>query len=446
MSNVKFKVQPGGTIKGRIRVPGDKSISHRSIMLGAIAEGTTTVTGFLEGADALATLQAFKDMGVQIEGPDNGNVTIQGVGLRGLKKPEKPMDMGNSGTSTRLLAGILAGQDFDCELIGDASLSKRPMKRVTDPLAEMGAKIETAEGGTLPMKIFGEGNTLRSIDYILPMASAQVKSCVLLAGLYADGEVCATEPAPTRDHTERMLNGFGYDVHSEKLDSQRMKACLKGGGSLKGRHIDVPSDISSAAFFMAAAAVSKGSDLVIEHVGMNPTRVGIIDILKLMGANIQLESFHEVGGEPVADVHIRYAPLKGIHIPEELVALAIDEFPVLFVVASTAEGKTVLTGAEELRVKESDRIQVMADALIAVGVDAQPTPDGMIINGGKQSPQKAEIQSHHDHRISMAMTIAGLNAVSEITIDDCANVNTSFPVFIDLINKVGMKVDVVEES
>lgn len=445
MSNVKFKVQPGGTIKGRIRVPGDKSISHRSIMLGAIAEGTTTVTGFLEGADALATLQAFKDMGVKIEGPVDGNVTIEGVGLRGLKKPEKPMDMGNSGTSTRLLAGILAGQDFDCELIGDASLSKRPMKRVTDPLAQMGAKIETAEGGTLPMKIFGEGNTLESIDYMLPMASAQVKSCVLLAGLYANGKVCATEPAPTRDHTERMLNGFGYEVKSEKLDEQQTKACLQGGGTLMGRHIDVPSDISSAAFFMAAAAVSKGSDLVIEHVGMNPTRVGIIDILKLMGANIELENFHEVGGEPVADVHVRYAPLKGIHIPEELVALAIDEFPVLFVVAASAEGQTVLTGAEELRVKESDRIQVMADALMAVGVDAQPTADGMIINGGIQTPQNGEIQSHHDHRISMAMTIAGLNAVAEVVIDDCANVNTSFPVFVDLINQVGMQVEAVKE-
>ncbi|WEJ63716.1 3-phosphoshikimate 1-carboxyvinyltransferase [Thiomicrorhabdus lithotrophica] len=446
MANVKFKVQLGGTIKGRIRVPGDKSISHRSIMLGALAEGKTTVTGFLEGDDALATLQAFREMGVDIDGPNNGNVTINGVGLRGLKKPNKPLDMGNSGTSTRLLAGILAGQDFDCELVGDASLSKRPMKRVTVPLRLMGAELETTEDGTLPMIIRGKGQTLKAIDYTLPMASAQVKSCVLLAGLFAEGTTCALEPAPTRDHTERMLNGFGYEVHSEKLDNQRMKACLKGGGSLKGRHIDVPSDISSAAFFMAAAAVSKDSDLVIEHVGMNPTRVGIIDILKLMGANIELENFHEVGGEPVADVHVRYAPLKGIHIPEELVALAIDEFPVLFVVASTAEGQTVLTGAEELRVKESDRIQVMADALIAIGVDAQPTADGMIINGGKQSPQNAEIQSHHDHRISMAMTIAGLNAVSEIIIDDCANVNTSFPIFIDLINEVGMKVEVVEEK
>jgi len=445
MANVKFKVQPGGTIQGRIRVPGDKSISHRSIMLGALAEGTTTVTGFLEGDDALATLQAFRDMGVEIEGPDNGNVTIQGVGLRGLKKPEKPMDMGNSGTSTRLIAGILAGQDFECTLVGDASLSKRPMKRVTDPLALMGAELETSEGGTLPMTIKGKGGALKAIDYTLPMASAQVKSCVLLAGLFADGQTCATEPAPTRDHTERMLNGFGYEVNSEKLDEQKMKACLKGGGKLTGRHIDVPSDISSAAFFMVAAAVSKGSDLVIEHVGMNPTRTGVIDILKLMGADIKLENFHEVGGEPVADVHIKYAPLKGIEIPEELVALAIDEFPVLFVAAAAAEGKTVLTGAEELRVKESDRIQVMADGLNAVGIDAQPTPDGMIINGGTQQPQSGEIQSHHDHRISMAMTIAGINAVSEIVIDDCANVDTSFPIFLDLINEVGMSVKAVAE-
>lgn len=447
MSNVKFKVQPGGTIKGRIRVPGDKSISHRSIMLGAIAEGTTTVTGFLEGDDSLATLKAFQDMGVNITGPEKGNVTIKGVGLKGLKKPSNPLDMGNSGTAMRLMAGILAGQDFDCELIGDASLSKRPMKRVTDPLRMMGAKIETSEGGMPPLKITGTGDqSLRGIDYVLPMASAQVKSCVLLAGLYAEGTTSALEPAPTRDHTERMLNGFGYKVTSEKIDDQKTKASLQGGGTLTARHIDVPSDISSAAFFMAAASVSKGSDLVIEHVGMNPTRVGIVNILKLMGADVQLENAHEVGGEPVADVHVRYAPLKGIQIPEELVALAIDEFPVLFVVAASAEGQTVLTGAEELRVKESDRIQVMADALQVIGIDAQPTPDGMIINGGQQSPQTGEIQSHHDHRISMAMTVAGLNAAAEITIDDCANVNTSFPTFIELINQVGMQVDVVKEA
>ena len=445
MSNVKFVVQPGGSVKGRIRVPGDKSISHRSIMMGALAEGITTVTGFLEGADALATLQAFREMGVHIEGPEKGKVTIHGVGLRGLKKPNKPLDMGNSGTSTRLLAGIIAGQSFDCTLIGDASLSTRPMKRVTDPLALMGVDIETDPGGTLPMTIKGSGQALKAIDYALPMASAQVKSCVLLAGLFADGKTCALEPAPTRDHTERMLNGFGYKVSSTQLEGHKMKACLQGGGTLTGRHIDVPSDISSAAFFMAAAAVSKGSDLVIEHVGMNPTRTGVVDILKLMGANIELENAHEVGGEPVADVHIKYAPLKGIKIPEALVPLAIDEFPVLFVVAANAQGQTLLTGAEELRVKESDRIQVMVDALQALGVDATATQDGMVINGGDQSKQNAPILSHHDHRISMAMTIAGLNAVSEVMIDDCANVNTSFPVFLELINQVGMKVKSLEE-
>ncbi len=441
--NIQFKVQPGGQLKGRIRVPGDKSVSHRSIMLGSIAEGTTHVSGFLEGEDSLATLQAFKDMGVQIEGPDNGAVTIEGVGLRGLKKPAKPLDMGNSGTAMRLMAGILAGQDFECELVGDASLSKRPMKRVTLPLAEMGAQISTGQGGTPPIKI-AAGQPLQGIDYSLPMASAQVKSCVLLAGLYAKGQTSVIEPAPTRDHTERMLSGFGYEVNVEKLDAMRTRVTLEGGGKLTAMDIDVPSDISSAAFFMVAAAIAEEADLVIEHVGINPTRTGVIDILKLMGANISLENESTVGGEPVADIHIRSSQLKGIKIPEELVPLAIDEFPVLFVAASAAEGQTVLTGAEELRVKESDRIQVMADALIAVGIDARPTPDGMVINGGAQQPQKEEIQSHHDHRISMAMTVAGLTAADQITIEDCANVNTSFPNFLELINQIGMQVTACE--
>lgn len=437
--NVRFKVQPGGVIKGRIRVPGDKSISHRSIMLGSIAEGVTQVTGFLEGEDSLATLKAFQAMGVDIQGPVDGNVTIQGVGLRGLKKPAIPLDMGNSGTAMRLMAGILAGQDFECELIGDASLNKRPMKRVTEPLALMGAKIDTAEGGMPPLKL-KQGEPLKAIEYTLPMASAQVKSCVILAGLYAKGTTTVIEPAPTRDHTERMLNGFGYPVITEKLPGSAAKMSVTGGGKLTAMQIDVPSDISSAAFFMVAAAVAPGSDLVIEHVGINPTRTGIIDILKLMGADIQLENEQTVGGEPVADIHIRYAPLTGIEIPEDLVPLAIDEFPVLFVAASTAQGKTILSGAEELRVKESDRIQVMADALNAVGIHAQPTHDGMIITGGKQSVQNDEIESHHDHRISMAMTIAGLTAVSEVVIEDCANVDTSFPTFISLANQVGLKV------
>lgn len=441
--NIRFKVQPGGSIRGKIRVPGDKSVSHRSIMLGSIAEGTTQVTGFLEGEDSLATLKAFQDMGVEIEGPIDGNVTIHGVGLKGLKKPSNPLDMGNSGTAMRLMSGILAGQDFECELIGDASLSKRPMKRVTNPLAEMGADIESSEGGMPPLKLKA-GEPLKAINYELPMASAQVKSCVLLAGLYADGETTVIEPAPTRDHTERMLNGYGYQVTTEKLDGGASKMSLTGGGHLKAMDIDVPSDISSAAFFMVAAAIAEEADLLIEHVGINPTRTGVIDILKLMGADITLENESVVGGEPVADIRIKSSKLKGINIPEELVPLAIDEFPVLFVAASAAEGQTVLTGAEELRVKESDRIQVMADALQAVGIDAKPTPDGMVVNGGSQSKQRAEIQSHHDHRISMAMTVAGLTACDEIVIDDCANVNTSFPTFLELVNQVGLTVSMEE--
>ncbi len=439
--NIRFKVKSGGCIQGRIRVPGDKSVSHRSIMLGSIAEGVTHVAGFLEGDDSLATLKAFQDMGVQIEGPDKGNVTVHGVGLKGLKKPDNALDMGNSGTAMRLMSGILAGQDFECELIGDASLSKRPMQRVTQPLTEMGADIETADEGMPPIKLKA-GKSLQAMDYTLPMASAQVKSCIILAAMYAEGTTSVTEPAPTRDHTERMLNGFGYSVTTEKLDAVQSKISITGGGTLTAMDIDVPTDISSAAFFIVAACIAPGSDLVIEHVGVNPTRTGVIDILKLMGADILLKNQQLVGGEPVADIHVKYAPLKGIHVPEELVPLAIDEFPVLFVAAAAATGKTVLSGAEELRVKESDRIQVMADALQAVGINALPTEDGMIIEGGEQTPQTVEIQSHHDHRISMAMAISGLTAVADVVIEDCANVNTSFPTFIELANQVGLTIEV----
>lgn len=443
-NNVKFKVQPGGKLTGRIRVPGDKSISHRSIMLGSLAKGTTKITGFLEGEDSLATLKAFQEMGVHIEGPTNGNITIEGVGLKGLVKPNKPLDMGNSGTAMRLMSGILAGQSFEAELVGDASLSKRPMKRVTNPLSEMGARIQTADGGLPPLKT-SENTQLKAIDYVMPMASAQVKSCVLFAAMYAQGTTTVVEPAPTRDHTEKMLNGFGYSVISEKLDSMRTKVTINGGGELIASDIDVPSDISSAAFFLVAACIAEEADLVVEHVGINPTRTGIIDILKLMGADISLENESVVGGEPVADIHVRSAKLKGINIPEELVPLAIDEFPVLFVAASAATGQTILTGAEELRVKESDRIQVMADALNAVGISAEPTVDGMIITGGKQTKQNAAILSHHDHRISMAMAVAGLTATDEIVIDDCANVNTSFPTFVSLVNQIGMSLTTSEE-
>ncbi len=429
---ITFTVQPGGSLNGQARVPGDKSISHRSIMLGSLADGVTHVKGFLEAEDALATLQAFKDMGVVIEGPKNGELTIHGVGKHGLKAPQKPLYLGNSGTSMRLLSGLLAGQAFDSVLTGDKSLSGRPMKRVTDPLAQMGAVIETTEKGTAPLHIIGQDGKLKGIDYQMPMASAQVKSCLLLAGMYAEGATRVTEPAPTRDHTERMLNGFSYPVEKEGA-----KVTITAEGRLTAADIDVPSDISSAAFFLVGASIAQGSDIVLNHVGINPTRTGVIDILRLMGADIEILNERIVGGEPVADLHVKSAPLKGIDIPEELVPLAIDEFPVLFVAAACAEGQTRLTGAEELRVKESDRIQVMADGLQILGIDAQPTPDGMIIQGGKIG--SGSVESHGDHRIAMAFSIAGLRAGGKIVINDCENVNTSFPEFIEIAPSLGLK-------
>lgn len=435
---MKFIVSNNGALSGSIRVPGDKSISHRSIMFGSLAEGTTTVTGFLEGEDSLNTMRAFQAMGVDIHGPDNGKVVIHGVGMRGLKAPDGPLDVGNSGTSMRLLAGLLAGQSFDVELTGDASLSKRPMKRVTEPLAQMGAQVGTSDDGKPPLKIHG-GKQLKALRYNMPMASAQVKSCCLLAGLYADGKTCVTEPAPTRDHTERMLNAFGWPVTRDNAS-----ACVEGPAKLIACDIDVPADISSAAFFMVGASIARGSDITLEHVGMNPTRTGVIDILKLMGADIQLLNQREVGGEPVADIRVRASHLQGIHVPEELVPLAIDEFPVLFVAASCAEGQTVITGAEELRVKESDRIQVMADGLVALGVDAKPTADGMVINGLGDAATISGgcVHSHDDHRIAMAFSMAALRTAGEIEIEDCDNVNTSFPGFVELSQSAGLRIRV----
>jgi 3-phosphoshikimate 1-carboxyvinyltransferase len=427
-----FLAKPGGKLSGRIRVPGDKSISHRSIMLGSLAEGTTEVEGFLEGEDALATIQAFRDMGVVIEGPHHGRVTVHGVGLHGLKEPAGALYMGNSGTSMRLLSGLLAAQPFDTTLTGDASLSKRPMNRVAKPLREMGAVIETGPEGRPPLIIRG-GQRLTGMDYEMPMASAQVKSCLLLAGLYAAGSTSVIEPAPTRDHTERMLRGFGYPV---TVDGNLAR--VESGHKLTATRIEVPADISSAAFFLVAGSIAEDSELVLEHVGINPTRTGVIDILKLMGGDITLENQREVGGEPVADIRVRSAKLKGIDIPEDLVPLAIDEFPVLFVAAAVAEGRTVLRGAEELRVKESDRIQVMADGLIALGVKAEPTPDGIIIDGG--SIGGGEVWGHGDHRIAMSFSIASLRATAPIRIHDCANVATSFPNFLALSAQVGIRV------
>jgi len=430
--NVTFFVKPGGRLQGKARVPGDKSISHRSIMLGALAEGKTRITGFLQGEDSLATLKAFQAMGVTIDGPDNGQVTVTGVGMHGLKQPEDNLYLGNSGTSMRLMCGLLAGQSFNTVLTGDTSLSGRPMRRVIDPLKNMRAEINATDSSTAPLQITGK-QSLKGIDYVLPVASAQVKSCLLLAGLYADGQTCVTEPAPTRDHTERMLQGFGY-----QLERQGARVCLSGGGRLKATDIDIPADISSAAFFMVAASIAPDSDITLEHVGINPTRTGVIDILKLMGADIEVLNQREVGGEPVADIRIQSSPLKGINIPEELVPLAIDEFPVLFVAASCAQGKTVLTGARELRVKESDRIQVMADGLVTLGIQNEVTEDGIIIDGGQF--QGGTVMSHGDHRISMSFAVAALRCQQEVIIEDCANVDTSFPGFVELAQGLGLSI------
>lgn len=442
-ASVTYIASPAAALSGSFRVPGDKSISHRSIMLGSLANGTTEVTGFLEGEDSLATLQAFRDMGVVIEGPHRGRVTIHGVGLHGLQAPPNALYLGNSGTSMRLLAGLMAGQNFDVEMTGDESLSKRPMGRVADPLKLMGAVVETAEGGRPPLKVKGSAlvhgaNKLHGIHYDLPMASAQVKSCVLLAGLYAEGETSVTEPAPTRDHTERMLKGFGYDV---QVDGSTVT--VRSGGELTATSIDVPADISSAAFFMVGASIAEGSDITLQHVGINPTRIGVINILRAMGGDIEVLNEREVGGEPVADIRVRSARLKGIHIPEDQVPLAIDEFPALFIAAACAEGETVLTGAEELRVKESDRIQAMVDGLITLGIDARGTADGAVIQGMGAAGRfgGGEIVTHHDHRIAMSFAMASLRAAEPVTILDCANVATSFPDFVELANSAGMELD-----
>jgi 3-phosphoshikimate 1-carboxyvinyltransferase len=437
-TKIDFFVEPGGHLTGHLRVPGDKSISHRAVMLGSLAEGTTEVSGLLEGEDVLATLKAFLAMGVNATGPDNGHLVIEGVGLHGLKAPDQPLDMGNSGTAMRLLAGILAGQAFDSELTGDASLSKRPMNRVADPLRMMGARIETEAGGRPPIKIFG-GQSLKGIRYNMPVASAQVKSCLLLAGMYAEGGTEVSEPAPTRDHTERMLGGFGYPV-----TKAGHVARVRGGAKLSATRIDVPADISSAAFFLVGASIARDSELVLEHVGINPTRIGVLHILQDMGADITIENERVIGGEPVADIHVRSAQLKGIHIPEDQVPLAIDEFPVLFVAAACAAGTTVLTGARELRVKESDRIAVMAEGLKRLGVALQETEDGIIINGGAIGG--GEVDSHDDHRIAMAFAIAGLRATAPVTVRDCRNVDTSFPGFVSLAQQAGLNIKVRSEE
>ena len=425
-----FECRPGGSVTGTIRVPGDKSISHRSIILSSIAEGVSHISGFLQGEDSLNTLRAFQAMGVSID--RNGDrVRVEGVGLHGLKQPVNALDMGNSGTAMRLLLGLLAGQAFNATLTGDESLSSRPMNRVIEPLRTMNAYIDSQPGGTAPLAVHASAQ-LKPIDYRMPMASAQVKSCLLLASLYVQGTSTITEPAPTRDHTERMLRGFGCEVGTNGATIS-----FKGGQILTACDIEVPADISSAAFFLVAASIAPQSEVIMQHVGINPTRTGVIEILKLMGADITLLNERVIGGEPVADICVRSAALKGIKIPESLVPLAIDEFPVLFIAAACAEGETELSGAEELRVKESDRIQVMADGLTTLGIRAEATADGIIIQGG--SIEGGEVESHGDHRIAMAFSVAALRANETISIRDCANVNTSFPGFVDLAGQAGMK-------
>ncbi len=439
--NQTYAIAPAQQFIGTHTVAGDKSISHRSIMLGSLAEGVTTVTGFLEGEDALATLQAFRDMGVVIEGPSNGRVVIHGVGLNGLKPPHDPLYMGNSGTSMRLLAGILSAQAFDSVMTGDPSLTKRPMERVAAPLRDMGAKIQTTgKKGTPPISITGN-QPLQGITYQMPMASAQVKSCLLLAGLWANGKTTVIEPEISRDHTERMLSAFGYAV-----EKQGNAISVTGQGKLTACDIAVPADISSAAFFMVAGAIAAEGNVTIKQVGINPTRTGVIDILKLMGADLSLTNQTTVGGEPVADIVVKSSTLTGIDIPEHLVPLAIDEFPVLFVAASCATGKTTLRGAAELRVKESDRIAVMADGLTTLGIDCTVLEDGIEIIGKGDSAAVfggGEIESHHDHRIAMSFTVASLRARDTITIHGTETVNTSFPNFAELVNSAGLKVSVI---
>lgn len=425
------------SLTGEVRVPGDKSISHRAIMFGALADGITEVSGFLNGEDCLSTQRAFERMGVKVETLSATSLTVHGVGIDGLTAPRGSLDVGNSGTSMRLMSGLLAGQRFNSVLVGDASLGKRPMRRVTDPLNAMGANIQTSDAGTAPLAITG-GTPLKGMRYESPVASAQVKSALLLAGMYAEGETIVCEPGLSRDHTERMLQGFGYPV-----DAKPQYAALTGGGRLTATAINVPSDISSAAFLLVAASIVPGSDLTLFNVGMNPTRTGVVDILRLMGADIVAHNERLQGGEPVADLQVRYSGLKGIHVPESLVPLAIDEFPVLFVAASFADGETVVSGAEELRVKESDRIQVMADGLQAMGIDAQTTNDGMVIQGLSQQAPSTDvmINAQHDHRIAMSFSVASLMSHCDITIAGCETVNTSFPGFFPLMARLGAKLN-----
>lgn len=402
---------PVNKIQGELCMPGDKSISHRALILGAVAEGVTCLENFLESEDCLATLNILRALGVRIDKLSDGRVKIYGVGLHGLKKPSKILDCGNSGTSMRLLAGLLVGQAFDSELTGDASLLKRPMERVCTPLRHMGADIHTSDGDRAPLFIRG-GKKLQAIDYVMPVASAQVKSSILLAGLYADGDTRVRESHVTRDHTERMLRTF--------LSQDRL--------------IEIPGDLSSAAFFMVAASIAPGSEIMLRGVGVNPTRTGVIQILQAMGADITLENKRMCGEEPVADILVRHANLKGIDIPDNMVSLSIDEFPILFIAAAKASGTTRVFGIEELRHKESDRIAVMAEGLKHLGIDVTENAGSMVIEGGEI--HGGVVDAHSDHRVAMAFLVAGAVAHAEVTVLNSKAISTSFPNFVDCANKI----------
>lgn len=432
---MKYIVEPASHVQGVISVPGDKSISHRAVMLASIAEGKSHITGFLEGEDCLATLKAFEQMGVNVQRIGPGELIIDGVGKKGLKQPANILDLGNSGTSMRLLTGLFSGLSLDITLIGDQSLMKRPMRRVCDPLTLMDANVSTNENGAPPV-IIKPTDHLNAINYQLPVASAQVKSAILLAGLYARGITTVHESKITRDHTERMLAAFGYP-----LEIQDGKVSLEGGKELQATDIQVPADISSAAFFIVAACIAIDGEITINNVGMNPTRTGVLDILRAMNANIDVHNEAIMGGEPTASITVKASQLKGVEVPSELVPSAIDEFPIICIAAACAQGITRISNAEELRVKESDRISQMAKGLKTVGIEVEEQPDGLTIVGGKLTG--GTIDSGHDHRIAMAFAIASLSAASLIEIEQCENVATSFPGFVEISNSIGLNISVV---
>jgi 3-phosphoshikimate 1-carboxyvinyltransferase len=434
-ANLSYCVYKSQSLKGSLAVPGDKSISHRAIILGSLAEGITTIKGFLFAEDTLSTLQAMQNLSIRIE-QSKEEVLIHGKGLKGLEPTLAPIDCGNSGTSMRLLAGMLAGQPFDSVLTGDDSLLKRPMGRIVNPLTQMGACIDLQPEGTGPLRIRGV-KALNSIHYIIPMPSAQVKSCLLLASLYAKEESTLISPIATRDHTERMLEVFKYPI---SVSGSKIR--IKGQDTLHSTYIEIPSDISSAAFFIVAATIVPNSEIILTKVGINPYRIGIINILRLMGAHITFENEAVIGLEYVADIRVRSACLHGIDIPLDQVPLAIDEFPIIFIAAACANGLTILRGAQELHIKETDRIQVMAEGLRKIGIIVEAQPDGMVIEGGKI--KGGEVDSYGDHRVAMSFAIAGSVAEEEIIIKNCHNVATSFPNFVELAKVIGLRIETRE--